>query len=70
MRKDPIVEEIHQIREAHAKRFHYDLHAIFSDMRKREAKRADVVDLQHVKPALSCVAEKRATYRTNQEEAR
>jgi hypothetical protein len=38
MFKDEIVEEIHQIREAYAKSFNYDLDAIFEDLRKKEAK--------------------------------
>ena len=33
---DPIVEEIHKIREAHAKHFNYDLSAIVEDLRKEE----------------------------------
>jgi hypothetical protein len=37
MWKDEIVEEIHQIREAYAKSFDYDLDAIFEDLRKKEA---------------------------------
>lgn len=37
MWKDKIVEEIHQIREAYAKSFDYDLDAIFEDLRKKEA---------------------------------
>ena len=37
MWKDEIVEEIHQIREAYAKSLSYDLDAIFTDLRKKEA---------------------------------
>ena len=37
MWKDEIVEEIHQIREAYAKSFNYDLDAIFADLRKKQA---------------------------------
>ena len=36
---DPIVDEVRQIRDAHAARFHYDLHAIFLDIKKRERER-------------------------------
>ena len=36
MRHDPIVEEIRRIREEHAKKFNYDLHAICEDFRKRQ----------------------------------
>ena len=34
--KDPIVEEIRKIREAHAAWFQFDLHAICEDLRKKE----------------------------------
>jgi hypothetical protein len=33
---DPIVDEVRQVRDAHAARFNYDLHAIFEDIKKRE----------------------------------
>jgi len=36
MASDPIVEEIRLIRQEHAKRFNYDLHAIVADLRRRE----------------------------------
>ena len=36
MWNDPIVEEIHRIREEHAARFNYDLDAIFKDLRESE----------------------------------
>ena len=35
---DPIIEELQQIREEHAKKFHYDLTAIFEDLKKAQAK--------------------------------
>ena len=34
--KNPIVEEVRRAREAHAKRFNYDLDAICEDLKKRE----------------------------------
>lgn len=34
--KDPIVEEIRNVREAHAKQFGYDLKAIVRDLKKHE----------------------------------
>ncbi len=34
---DPIVEEIHRIRDEHAKKLNYDLHAICEDIRKKQA---------------------------------
>jgi len=36
MYQDPIVEEIRQIRDAHAKRFNYDLDEIFKDLKAKE----------------------------------
>jgi hypothetical protein len=36
MWKDPIVEEVRKIREEHAKKFDYDIHAICEDIRKQE----------------------------------
>ena len=36
MPQDPIVEEVRTIRDAHARRFAYDLDAICEDVRRRE----------------------------------
>ena len=36
MWKDPIVEEVRQQREAHARQFDYDLHAIYQDLKRQE----------------------------------
>ncbi len=33
---DPIVEEIHQIRQSHAAKFQFDLRAIFLDLQERQ----------------------------------
>ncbi len=33
---DPIVDEVRRVRDAYAARFHYDLDAIFQDIKKRE----------------------------------
>jgi hypothetical protein len=38
MQKDPIVEEIRDLRKAHAAKFNYDLKAICVDMKKKEKK--------------------------------
>jgi hypothetical protein len=62
MRKDPIVEEIHKVREAHAKRFHYDLDAIFADMQKKQSHMDNVVDLTPEPKSGFRVAERRAGY--------
>ena len=34
--RDPIVEEVREIRQAHAARFQYDLKAIAADLRRRQ----------------------------------
>jgi hypothetical protein len=36
MWEDPIVAEVHRIREELAAKFNYDLHAMFADMQKRQ----------------------------------
>lgn len=52
MWKDEIVEEIHQIREAYAKSFNYDLNAIFEDLRKKQAESGREVVTLSRKPGL------------------
>ena len=39
---DPIVAEVRRVREEHAKKFNYDLEAIFADLQAREAQSDDV----------------------------
>jgi hypothetical protein len=53
MWKDEIVEEIHQIREAYAKSFDYDLDAIFEDLRKKEAESGRAVVSLSRQPGLT-----------------
>ncbi len=36
MKKDPIVEEMRNIRQAHAAKFQYDLTAICADLKEKE----------------------------------
>ena len=36
-RKDPIIAELRERREAYAKRFNYDIRAICKDLKKKEA---------------------------------
>jgi len=36
MWQDPIVEEVHRIRDEHARQLNYDLHAICEDFRKKQ----------------------------------
>lgn len=38
MTNDPIVEEIHRIREEYAASFNYDIDAIFADLKAKQAK--------------------------------
>jgi len=38
MWKDPIVEEVRAVREAHAAKFDYDLKRIFADLKEQERK--------------------------------
>ena len=62
MTKDPIIQEIHTFREEHARKFNYDIHAMFEDIRKKQAKRENLSTLKPVQRALSRVAEARAAY--------
>ncbi len=36
MLNDPIVDEIHRLREAYAAQFNYDLQAIYRDLKEKE----------------------------------
>ncbi len=36
MWEDPIVKEVRKVREAHAAKFHYNLHAIYQDLKRQE----------------------------------
>ena len=38
MKKDPIVEEVRKFREAHARKFNYDLKKICQDLKEKEKK--------------------------------
>ncbi|MBW4605592.1 MAG: hypothetical protein KME29_40100 [Calothrix sp. FI2-JRJ7] len=38
MKEDPIIEEIRQVREAHAAEFNYDFWAIYKDVKESEKK--------------------------------
>jgi hypothetical protein len=47
MWQDPVVEEVRAIREAYAKKFDYNLEAIYRDLKEQEAKSGwRVVSLQ------------------------
>jgi hypothetical protein len=41
--EDPIVEEVRKVRDAYAKRFKYDLDAIYRDLKEKERKSGRVV---------------------------
>ena len=43
MYDDPIVKEIHQIREALCQQFQFDIHKIFADVKRREQQHRDKV---------------------------
>jgi hypothetical protein len=48
--KDPIIEEIHKIRQAHAVKFNYNIDAIVRDAVKRDrAERRKVYSRRHGK---------------------
>jgi ATP phosphoribosyltransferase regulatory subunit HisZ len=36
MKNDPIIEEIHEIREQYAEKFAFDLDAMFEDLKRKE----------------------------------
>ncbi len=57
MWQDPIVEEIHRIRDEYAKKFDYDLHAICEDLRKKQStSNIKVISRPPRKPAIQKVA--------------
>lgn len=51
MRGDEVLEQVHAVREAHAARFGFDLHAILADLRKREPANGRVGDSPEVRRA-------------------
>lgn len=50
MTDDPIVEAVRRARDQLAAKFDYDLHAIFADLRKREASAGERLVRQLKKP--------------------
>ena len=67
MSTNPIIDELHRIREAHAKRFNYDIDAIFADLRRRDAECKNLSKLKPVKPRRSLqVAETPTPYSAKQ----
>ncbi|MCL1465694.1 hypothetical protein [Argonema galeatum] len=56
MWQDEILEELHRIREEHAKSFNYDFKAIFADWQKRQAASGkELVSLQPKQPSNNAV---------------
>lgn len=52
--KDPIVDEVRQVRDEHAEKFNYNLKAIFADIRKQqEASGREFVSLPAKRVAVS-----------------
>jgi len=50
---DPIVEEVRKVRDAHARKFNYDLQAIANDLKKQQkASKRDFVTLSRKKPVV------------------
>jgi hypothetical protein len=64
MDKDPILEELHRVREEYAARFNYDLRAMYRDLQAREEGGEFVVVHRAPRPPRVKVAsKKRATER-------
>ena len=64
MDKDPILEELHRVREEYAARFDYDLRAIYRDLKAREERGEFVVVHRSPRlPRIKVAAKKRTTER-------
>jgi hypothetical protein len=64
MDKDPILEELHRVREEYAARFSYDLRAMYRDLKAREERGEFVVVHRAPRPPRrKVVPKKRATER-------
>ncbi|MBM4047943.1 MAG: hypothetical protein FJ279_22815 [Planctomycetes bacterium] len=46
MKDDPIVAEVRRVRDELARKFNYDIHAIFQDLRRREGKTVTIEELR------------------------
>ena len=51
MAADPVVQEVREIRDKYARRFNYDLDAIFDDLKHREARFGDKLVTLPPRPA-------------------
>lgn len=63
MEKDPIMEEIHRVREEYAARFNYDLKAIYRDLKARAEKGEFVVVHRSPRPSQVEIAPKKRAAR-------
>jgi len=64
MENDPILEEIHRVREEYAARFNYDLKAIYRDLKTREEQGEFVVVHRSPRaPQVSVAPQKRTAAR-------
>jgi len=61
MDKDPILEELHRVREEYAARFNYDLQAMYRDLKAREERGEFVVVRRSPRPPRVKVALKKRT---------
>ena len=59
MEKNQILEEIHRVREKYAARFHYDLKAMYRDLKAREERGEFVVVHRSPRPPRVKVAPKK-----------
>jgi len=64
MDKDPILEELHRVREEYAARFNYDLRAMYQDLKAREERGEFVVVHRSPRsPRVKVTPKKRTTER-------
>jgi hypothetical protein len=61
MDTDPILEELHRVREEYAARFNYDLQAMYRDLKAREEGGEFVVVYRSPRPPRVKVAPKKRT---------
>ena len=59
MKKDPILEELHRVRDEYASRFNYDLKAMYRDLKKREGRGEFVVVHRSPRPPRAKAAAKK-----------
>jgi hypothetical protein len=59
LKKDPILEELHRVRDEYASRFNYDLKANYRDLKKREGRGEFVVVHRPPRPPRVKVAPKK-----------